>query len=945
MAINDEFFFRNILMATSPLTTNEVRKIYLDFFVEKDHTLVESASLIPLNDPTLLFINAGMAPFKDLLLGIEKRNYTRAVSSQRCMRAGGKHNDLDNVGYTARHHTFFEMLGNFSFGDYFKEEAISFAWELLTERYKIDPKKLWITVHDSDDESEEIWIKKIGIDPERVSRLGDDDNFWTMGDTGPCGPCSEIFYDHGDHLDGEPPKPGNEPGDRYIEIWNLVFTQFDKGQDGSLKPLPNPCVDTGMGLERMTAVLQNEHNNYDTDILKAIVSEAGELTKHKDLSNPSLRVIADHLRAASFLIADGVIPSNDGRGYVLRRIIRRALRHAHKLQMKDPILSKLVSTLEDQMGETYPLLLKNSEIIKANLLKEERQFSLTLEQGMQLLESELENLKGNEISGDVVFKLYDTYGFPTDMTADFARERNLTIDEDKYKILMQEQKERARSSSNFNSIIPESLDVKGETDFLGYESYSSNSNVIEIISNSSSQEEINEGEEALILLDQTPFYAESGGQVGDTGLIKSDNSIFEVYDTQKKGDHFLHLGHVKSGSLKKNDKVVAEINSEKRNRITGNHSATHLLHAALREVLGEHVEQKGSLVEESRLRFDFAHNGSISAEETLAIEDLIYTEIKKNSESITEILPLNEAIEKGAMAFFGDKYGEEVRVLDIGNGFSIELCGGTHVKRTGEIGILKITSESGVSAGVRRIEAVTGDGANLLMDELSQNHSAITNELFVEDIDSREGVDALDYLRFLEEENISFAEALNCSNDQVLKKIVNIKEENNNLLKELDRKPLEFKIYNSCKEAIENLIDTNKSLKKESKQLQSDDMGSSIQTLIDSSLLVEGYQLITSTFEGTDSKELREIADRLRNKSENSIIVLISISGDKAPAIVACSKNLDIDAREIMKHLINQLGGSGGGRPDFAQGGVENVIDLDLALTSVADLIVSLNSQ
>ena len=945
MAINDELFFRNILMATSPLTTNEVRKIYLDFFVEKDHTLVESASLIPLNDPTLLFINAGMAPFKDLLLGIEKRNYTRAVSSQRCMRAGGKHNDLDNVGYTARHHTFFEMLGNFSFGDYFKEDAISFAWELLTERYKIDPKKLWITVHDSDDESEEIWIKKIGIDPERVSRLGDDDNFWTMGDTGPCGPCSEIFYDHGDHLDGEPPKPGNEPGDRYIEIWNLVFTQFDKGQDGSLKPLPNPCVDTGMGLERMTAVLQNEHNNYDTDILKAIVSEAGELTKQEDLSNPSLRVIADHLRAASFLIADGVIPSNDGRGYVLRRIIRRALRHAHKLQMKDPILSKLVSTLEDQMGETYPLLIKNSEIIKANLLKEERQFSLTLEQGMQLLESELENLKGNEISGDVVFKLYDTYGFPADMTADFARERNLTIDEDKYKILMQEQRERARSSSNFNSIIPESVDVKGETDFLGYESNSSNSNVIEIIANSSSQEEINEGEEALILLDRTPFYAESGGQVGDTGFIKSKNSIFEVYDTQKKGDHFLHLGHVKSGSLKKNDPVVAEINSEKRNRIMGNHSATHLLHAALREVLGEHVEQKGSLVEESRLRFDFAHNSSISAQDTLAIEDLINSEIKKNSESITEILPINEAIEKGAMAFFGDKYGEEVRVLDIGNGFSIELCGGTHVERTGEIGILKITSESGVSAGVRRIEAVTGDGANLLMDELSQNYSAITNELFVEDIDSREGVDALDYLRFLEQENISFAKALNCSNDQVLKKIVNIKEENNNLLKELDRKPLEFKIYNSCKEAIENLIDTNKSLKKESKQLQSDDMGSSIQTLIDSSLLVEGYQLITSTFEGTDSKELREIADRLRNKSENSIIVLISISGDKAPAIVACSKNVDIDAREIMKHLINQLGGSGGGRPDFAQGGVENVIDLDLALTSVADLIVSLNSQ
>ena len=613
--------------------------------------------------------------------------------------------------------------------------------------------------------------------------------------------------------------------------------------------------------------------------------------------------------------------------------------------MKDPILSQLVSTLEDQMGETYPLLIKNSEIIKANLLKEEKQFALTLEQGMQLLESELENLEGNEISGEIVFKLYDTYGFPADMTADFARERNLTIDEDTYEVLMQKQKERARSSSNFNSIIPESLDIKGETDFLGYESYSSTSNVIEIISNSSSQDEINEGEEALILLDQTPFYAESGGQVGDTGLIKSNNSIFEVYDTQKKGDHFLHLGHVKSGSLKKNDSVVAEINSEQRNRIKGNHSATHLLHAALREVLGDHVEQKGSLVEESRLRFDFAHNSSIDAEDILAIEDLINAEIKKNSESVTEILPISEAIEKGAIAFFGDKYGEEVRVLNIGNGFSIELCGGTHVERTGEIGMLKITSESGVSAGVRRIEAVTGAGANLLLDELSQNYSAISNELFVEDIDSRDGVDALDYLRFLEEENISFAKALNCSNDQVLKKIVQIKEENNDLLKELNREPLEIKILDTCIEGIENLMSINKSLKKDSKQLQSEDIGSSIKALVDSSLLVEGYQLITSTFEDTDSKELREIADRLRNKSENSIIVLISISEDKAPAIVACSKDVDIDAREIMKHLINQLGGSGGGRPDFAQGGVENINDLDIALTSVADLIVSLNNQ
>ena len=574
------------------LSTDEIRKIYLDFFQEKEHTLVESASLVPINDPTLLFTNAGMVPFKDLLLGVENRSYTRAVSSQRCIRAGGKHNDLDNVGYTARHHTFFEMLGNFSFGDYFKEDAILFAWELLTQRYKISPEKLWITVHESDDESEDIWINKVGVDPARVSRLDDEENFWTMGDTGPCGPCSEIYYDHGDHLEGDPPKLGNEPGDRFVEIWNLVFTQFDRSKDGSLSPLPNPCVDTGMGLERMAAVLQNENNNYDTDILKSIVQEAAKLSGENDLTNPSLRVISDHLRASSFLIADGVVPSNEGRGYVLRRIIRRGLRHAHKLGMKDGILSKLVHILEEKMGIAYPLLVKNSDIIKANLLKEEEQFSTTLEQGMQLLESAVENLKDNEIPGDIVFKLYDTYGFPVDMTADFARERDLIVDLDEYEALMLEQKERARSSSNFNTLIPESLNIEGETAFLGYDTDSTSSKIVEIISSSEegNKDELREGEEGLILLDETPFYAESGGQVGDKGFIQSDNSLFEVHDTQKKGDQFLHLGHVKSGVFNKNDSVTAEINTTHRNRIKSNHSATHLLHSALRSVLGDHVE-------------------------------------------------------------------------------------------------------------------------------------------------------------------------------------------------------------------------------------------------------------------------------------------------------------------------------------------------------------------
>ena len=929
------------------LSTNEIRKIYLDFFQDKGHTLVESASLVPLNDPTLLFTNAGMAPFKDLLLGVEKRNYKRAVSSQRCLRAGGKHNDLDNVGYTARHHTFFEMLGNFSFGDYFKEEAIFFAWELLTQIYNIPAEKLWITVHDSDEESEEIWIKKVGVEPSRVARLGDDDNFWTMGDTGPCGPCSEIFYDHGENFVGDPPKPGNEPGDRYIEIWNLVFTQFDKAADGSLKPLPNPCVDTGMGLERIAAVLQNENNNYNTDILKAIVAEAGKLVNQDDLSNPSLRVLADHSRAASFLIADGVIPSNEGRGYVLRRIIRRALRHAHKLGMKDPILSQLVKVLVEQMGEAYPILIKNSELIIANLSNEEDQFSETLNQGMLLLESEIEQLTDSEIPGDIVFKLYDTYGFPADMTADFAREKNLTVDMDSYNSLMLEQKDRARSSSNFSSIIPESLEIQGRTNFVGYESHQSDAKIMEIISDSNKgkNNELKEGDDGLVILDETPFYAESGGQVGDKGLIESGDAIFEVHDTQKKGDHYLHLGHVKAGHFKKDDLVEAKIDVDHRNRVTINHSGTHLLHSALRNVLGEHVEQKGSLVEESRLRFDFSQNTRIEDDDLESIENLVNSEIERNTESSTKVIPYKEAIALGAMAFFGDKYGDEVRVVDIGEGFSLELCGGTHVKKTSEIGLLKIISESGVSAGVRRVEAVTGQGATLLLNDLEKQYSSITTELIVEDIDTREDFNVLSLIRFLNNEIDSFANVLNCPSGQVLKKIIQLKEENKSLQDETEQRDPEIKAFSNCIDSIEDLKQTNRILKKEVKKIQSEDLGSSVNDLIDNSIEVEGYKLFTTTFEGMDSKGLREVADRLRNQSPNAVIVLVSLTEDKAPTIVACSKEVDLDAREIMKHLINQLGGSGGGRPDFAQGGVENFDDIEIALASVADLIVSLNNQ
>ena len=904
------------------LSTDEIRKIYLDFFQEKGHTLVESASLVPVNDPTLLFTNAGMVPFKDLLLGVEKRGYKRAVSSQRCIRAGGKHNDLDNVGYTARHHTFFEMLGNFSFGDYFKEEAIVFAWELLTERYKIPPEKLWITVHESDDESEQIWIEKVGIDPSRVSKLDDDDNFWTMGDTGPCGPCSEIFYDHGEQHKGDPPKIGQDPGDRFIEIWNLVFTQFDRDKDGKLTPLPNPCVDTGMGLERLAAVLQNEHNNYDTDILKRIINKAAELAEMKDLTNPSLRVIADHLRSSSFLIADGVLPSNEGRGYVLRRIMRRALRHAYKLGMIDHPLSTLFPVLEELMGDEYPVLKNNSEIVKANLAQEESQFSQTLEQGMQLLESVITEIDGKEIPGEIVFKLYDTYGFPVDMTADFARERNLGIDIDTYESLMQAQKDRARSSSNFSSIIPESLSIDGSTIFLGYAEESAKSNILEIVSSSEKavDGEINESQEGILILDQTPFYAESGGQVGDTGQIKFQESIFEVQDTQKKGDHYLHLGFMKSGKLTLKDEVSAEIDSKGRKRIKSNHSGTHLLHAALREVLGDHVEQKGSLVDQSKLRFDFTHSKSIETEEIAKIENLINEQILLNSETVTEILPIDEAIERGAIAFFGDKYGDEVRVLNIGDNFSVELCGGTHVNMTGEIELLKITSESSVSAGIRRIEAVTGEAANHLLDHLEHIYSSISNELLIDDFDTREGIEALEYIRFLENEMSVFAKLLNCSQDQVLTKIIQMKEENITISNKLDSQQSEFESYESHTEAISSLLERNKTLKLELKKIESESLGSSVDDLSNQSIEVEGYNLITNCFEGLDSKELREISDRLRNKNKNTIVALISVTGDKVPVIVGCSKDVGIDAREIIKHLINQSGGSGGGRSDFAQG-------------------------
>ena len=925
-------------------STNHIRKIFLEFFQEKGHELVESSSLIPSNDPSLLFTNAGMVPFKDMLLGVEKRDYSRAVSSQRCLRVGGKHDDLDNVGYTARHHTFFEMLGNFSFGDYFKKEAIEFAWELLTERYNIPEEKLWITVHKDDQESEIIWIEEIGIDPNRLSRLDDDENFWTMGDTGPCGPCSEIYYDHGDQIKGEPPKIGSDPGDRFIEIWNLVFTQFDRSKDGTLSPLPNPCVDTGMGLERIAAVLQDKHNNFNTDGFIPLIEETNKITKLNDLGNASLKVIADHLRSSSFLIAEGIVPSNEGRGYVLRRIIRRALRHANKIGHEGPILSTLSSTLVKEMGNYHSLLKKNEEIIKSNLLQEEEQFSQTLSQGMLLLEQEIKKLDGKILSGEVIFKLYDTYGFPVDMTSDFARENSLEVDIEGYEELMSMQRERARSSSAFSSVLAESISISGRTDFLGYDKPATSSKIL-AISNSTQgrkDESLSEGEEGVIFLDKTPFYAEAGGQVGDKGFIFGNGYLFNVIDTQKLGDHFGHIGVLQKGDLKVGDSVEAKIDEDLRNKTVLNHSATHLLQASLRKILGDHVEQKGSLVDSHKLRFDFTHPKSLSEEEKNQIEDLIAIEISKNTRSVIEIMSMEEAQEKGAIAFFGDKYGEEVRVLNLGEGFSVELCGGTHVKETGEIESMKITSESGISAGVRRIEAVTGEGAKELLGSLKNIYTEIGKELNIETkIDDTSN--DLELFRSLNKILLHISKEVSSSIDQVQNKITQLVNKNKSLKEELKIKETSRNISDLLK-ATKSLVKENKRLKEQKKELTSKSIGSSLEGLLDEAQDISDYKLVTKRYSAMDSSDMREAADRLRSDVNNAIVVLISVSGDKIPLIIGCSKDLDIDARQIMEYMTNQLGGSGGGRADFAQGGVENIEDIDIVLSSLPDFILSISS-
>ena len=860
------------------MNSRELRSAFLSYFESKGHTIVESSPLVPGNDPTLLFTNAGMVQFKDAFAFREDRGYTRAASCQRCVRAGGKHNDLDNVGYTARHHTFFEMLGNFSFGDYFKEDAIVFAWEFLTEVVGLPAAKLWVTVHESDDEAAQIWIEKVGFDPERITRLGDDDNFWTMGDTGPCGPSSEIFYDHGPEVPGGPPGSKDGELDRYIEIWNLVFTQYDRSADGTLSPLPKQCVDTGMGLERLAAVLQGVHNNYEIDLFQALIKKAAVLLDTADLDNPSLKVIADHIRAAVFLIADGVVPSNEGRGYVIRRIIRRALRHGHNLQSRGPFFHQLVGEVVGQMGDAYPLIAQTRKQLEKVLLKEEQQFELTLDQGMRILSDAISHLDAKEIPGEVVFKLYDTYGFPTDLTADIARERNLTLDMPGFDREMEAQRKRARAASQFGSADMGDLQLSNVTDFVGYDSLEQESTVVGIIVDGAQVDQTSADQEALVVLDRTPFYAESGGQAGDTGQLIGHGAVLNVTDTIKSVDAFLHQGKLVNGSLSVGDKVQSLVNRSLRDATRLNHSATHLMHAALRKILGEHVNQRGSLVNAERLRFDFSHFEPVSKEQLREIERLVNTEIRANSAIETEVMSLELARNKGAMALFGEKYSAEVRVLSMGDGFSVELCGGTHATRTGDIGIFRVVSEQGVASGVRRIEAITGSAALVQVES--------------------------------NEDLLSLAGSL-------------VRADSHNLA-----------------DKLRGLIDQNKKLEKTitslNRKLATEGVGPDI---AESAIDLDGVKLIVSQLDGADLKSLPDVLDQLKNKIGSGIIVLGTVSEGKVGLIAGVTKDLTdrFHAGELVNHIALQVGGKGGGRPDMARAGGSDPGSLPAALASVEE--------
>lgn len=861
------------------MTSAELRSLFLKFFEERGHAVVASSPLIPSNDPTLLFTNAGMVQFKDVFLGREDRAYVRAASSQRCVRAGGKHNDLENVGYTARHHTFFEMLGNFSFGDYFKRDAIEYAWGFLTGTLGIAPEKLWVTVYDQDTEAADIWLNEVGIDPKRFSRIGTKDNFWSMGDTGPCGPCSEIFYDHGHEIEGGPPGSPNEDGDRYIEIWNLVFMQYERSADGTLTPLPKPSVDTGMGLERLAAVMQHVHSNYQIDLFNTLMLAAAELAGLKDLDNNSLRVIADHIRSCSFLIVDGVTPSNEGRGYVLRRIIRRAIRHGYKLGLREPFFHKLVLPLCAEMGEAYPELVKAQSTIARVLLKEEERFAETLDQGMKILDLCIKGLEGRVIPGDTAFQLYDTYGFPIDLTADVAREMGLSVDMTGFEKAMEGQRSQSRAASQFVADYSKDMEVDAHCIFTGYTHLSEESKVLVLLKGGQKASRLEEGEEGVVVLEKTPFYAESGGQVGDKGIIRADGSLFEVTDTRKQtGEIILHMGKLTKGTLGVGDVCLAEVDGERRKAIALNHSATHLLHAALRKVVGEHVTQKGSLVNAGRLRFDFSHFEPMTNGQIREVERLVNAQIRANNAVSAQVMAKDDAMKAGAMALFGEKYGEQVRVLRIGE-FSTELCGGIHVERAGDIGFFKLISETGVAAGVRRVEAVTGLGAV----EWVENSESLIQTLGERVKSGRDGLD---------------------------EKVQQILDRSRQLEKELEK--LKAKLASTAGSDLAS---------------QAEDMG--------------GLKLLVTRMDDADPKSLRDLVDQLKNKLGSAAVLVAAVKDGKVSlaAGVTQDQTARIKAGDLVNLVASQVGGKGGGRPDFAQAGGNDPDKLDAALRGVPDWV------
>ena len=860
------------------MKSNDIRTSFLEYFHEHGHEIVPSSPLVPANDPTLLFTNAGMVQFKDVFLGTDKRPYNRAVTAQRCVRAGGKHNDLENVGYTARHHTFFEMLGNFSFGDYFKREAIQYCWELITERFGLPPERLWVTVYEEDDEAADIWLEEIGVDRKRFSRCGIKDNFWSMGDTGPCGPCSEVFYDHGPGIPGGPPGSPDEDGDRYIELWNLVFMQFDRAADGTLTPLPKPSVDTGMGLERIAAVLQGVHSNYDIDLFKSLIAAAARVTNADNLEDKSLRVIADHIRSCAFLVADGVMPSNEGRGYVLRRIIRRAVRHGHRLGTSEPFFYRLVQPLEQEMGAAYPELGKRREQVERVLRQEEERFAATLDHGMRLLEETIRGLSGKRIPGETVFKLYDTYGFPVDLTADVARERGLGVDMEGYERAMEDQRKRGREGSAFEAVARNSLDVGCDTTFTGYDTLEGKARVVALFADGKPVDKLEPEEQGVVVLDSSPFYCEAGGQVGDRGQIVDGKLRFEVRDTQRQGDAAAHVGVLTDGEISVGDEVVAKVDMRLRRATARNHSATHLLHAALREVLGEHVQQKGSLVAPDRLRFDFSHFEPVAPRQLAAIERRVNEWILRNDRAVTQVMPLEDAMKSGAVALFGEKYDDPVRVLAIGD-YSTELCGGTHVSRSGDIGLFKIVAEGGIAAGIRRIEAVTGEGA-------------------------------LDWLGGMERKVGEVAGMLKTDRDSIADRLGQVLARSRELERDLER--LKARLAASHGEDLAaQAVDVN------------------------------GLKVLAAKVDGVDAKGLRNTVDQLKSKLGSAAVVLATVEGEKVNLVAGVTKDYvdRIEAGVLANFVAQQVGGRGGGRPDMAQAGGNDPERLDQAMKSVPNWI------